>query len=115
MSNFYKLKTYSEVAWAAYGGFFEAGRDSKVETTGKQRYHLNQKFEKLYEYDSKSGFQAKIFKDRTTGEYILSIRGTEAYPFSAMLETLKDVGADFNLFLNSTPGAQYKSLIEFIN
>ncbi|MBZ7988169.1 VWA domain-containing protein, partial [Campylobacter canadensis] len=102
-------------AWASYGGFFEADSYGRVYTTGKQRYHVNQKFEKVLEYDSSSGCQAKIFKDRNTGEYILAIRGTEIYFNYELPETIKDFAADVNLFVNSIPGAQYRSLIELIN
>lgn len=109
MTKFEKLKNYSELAWAAYADYISSGENGDISTTGLQIYNFRQNFELIIEESSRenSGFQAKIFKNRNTGEYILSIRGTEI-----SLETYKDlIIADIGgLGTDSIPKSQYADM-----
>ena len=112
MRKFEVLKTYSELAWAGYKEF-----DTK-DATQEQKNVFNSKFEtiKSSPENSSSGFQAKLFKDKSTGDYILSVRGTEFNPFSNPKETYKDVlEADGDLAFNNTPSSQVGDMVKFIN
>ena len=112
MRKFEVLKTYAELAWAGYKEF-----DTK-DATQEQKNVFNSKFEtiKSSPENSSSGFQAKLFKDKSTGDYILSVRGTEFNPFSNPIETYKDLlKADGDLAFNNTPNSQVGDMVKFIN
>ncbi|WP_170020305.1 hypothetical protein [Campylobacter sp. RM16190] len=112
MRKFEVLKTYAELAWAGYKEF------KTKDATGAQIGAFDKRFETVKDSpaNSSSGFQATLFKDKSTGEYILSVRGTEANIFNDPLEAFKDtIVADGNLALNDMPSSQTRDMMNFIN
>ncbi|QCD46805.1 lipase family protein [Campylobacter rectus] len=120
MSKYGELKIYSELAWAGYADFLSADDSGDISTTGMQRYNFRKQFKVIDSYEQReggSGFQATLFQNRDTEEYILSIRGTEIgiHPIK-WYETIKDtIIADGNLAISSMPGSQTLDMINFIN
>ena len=120
MSKYGELKIYSELAWAGYADFLSADDSGDISTTGMQRYNFRKQFKVIDSYEHReggSGFQATLFQNRDTEEYILSIRGTEVgtNPIK-WYETIKDtIIADGNLAISSMPGGQTSDMISFIN
>lgn len=115
MRKFETLKIYSELAWAGYRGFLEPDTKGKLETTSAQRDNFSKNFIKIKSSEEKSlsGFQATLYKNIKTGEYILSVRGTEVD--QGIDQMKKDAfEADGDLALKSLPSSQVGDMIKFI-
>ena len=116
MRKFEVLKTYVELAWAGYRGFLEPDKKGKLETTSDQRDNFSKNFIKIKssEEDSLSGFQATLYKNIKTGEYILSVRGTEVD--QGIDQMKKDAfEADGELAFKNMPNSQVGDMVKFIN
>ena len=109
MRKFEALKTYAELAWAGYRGFLKPDK-GKFNTTSAQRDNFSKDFVEIKssKEDNLSGFQAVLYKNIKTGEYILSVRGTQ-------MTQMGDLLADIELAFNGTPHSQIGDMVEFIN
>ena len=116
MRKFETLKIYAELAWAGYRGFLEPDTKGKLETTSAQRDNFSKNFIKIKSSEEKSlsGFQATLYKNIKTGEYILSVRGTEVD--QGIDQMKKDAfEADGDLALKSLPSSQVGDMVQFIS
>jgi len=115
MRKFEALKTYAELAWAGYKGFIKLGKSGRFDTTSAQRDNFSKDFVEIKssEEDNLSGFQAVLYKNIKTGEYILSVRGTEIN--QGFGQAIKDLLADIELAFNGTPHSQIGDMVKFIN